>query len=229
MPLADVLDKIAHATGVPIHYSILPEGLVTATCVGSNVKQILECLFNKKADLIFRYRRPSKENQQNHPLEAWVLGARFDMEQEASAACVPAERRIQDMATNSQTLNTEDTDKLAAMATAKNPQYRTDAIANIAVQKQANNPAIHKILEAALSDRNAEVRAQAIFGLARQQDYDASAALQSALHDSDASVRLMAVDNAGDNLALLQQALSDSDETVRAYAAIKLETFSPQR
>ena len=202
MPLASVLDKITEVTNVPIHYSVLPEGPVTAMCVGANVKQVLECLFNKKADLVFRYlHHPAKKNQPDCLAEVWVLGTYFDVEPGASTGYVSA----------------------------KKSQYHTDAVANLAAQGQANDPAIYKALEFALSDENAEVRAQAVSGLARHEGYDASSVLQSALQDSDASVRLMAVDYAGDHPALLQQALGDSDETVRAYAAIKLEALSIHR
>ena len=77
-PLAQVLDSIASKTGVRINYSVLPEGLVTATCVGSTVKQVMECLLLRKADLVFRYsRQASKADPQGQPEEAWVLGAKF--------------------------------------------------------------------------------------------------------------------------------------------------------
>ncbi len=229
MPLASILDKIAKVTGVPIHYSMLPKGLVTACCAGATVKPILECLLNKKADLIFRYpRKSSKADQQNCPAEVWVMGAHFDVEPKASAAVVSAERPpIAKPVRAIQTLSKEDADKLTEMVTDKNPQYRAVAVSNLAA-RQANDPATYKILESALSDQNAEVRAQAVAGLSKQKGYDVSTVLQSALQDDNVSVRLMAVDNAGDNPVLLQQALNDSDETVRTYAAIKLETLSVQ-
>jgi hypothetical protein len=50
--------------------------------------------------------------------------------------------------------------------------------------------------------------------------------LKSALHDSDASVRLMAVDGLmtdEQGITLLREALRDSDETVRTLAASRLE------
>jgi hypothetical protein len=71
-PLAQVLDSIASKAGVRINYSVLPDGLVTATCVGSTVKQVMECLLVRKADLVFRYSgQPTKadhQGQQNSEL-----------------------------------------------------------------------------------------------------------------------------------------------------------------
>lgn len=232
MPVAEVLDNITVVTGVPIHYSILPEGLVTATCAGTTVKQILECLFNKQADLIFRYtldaHNPSKEIQQNSPAEVWVLGENLSLEQDDFAVTLARQpETASGVAANLQTLGVDDTDALMETVAAQNPQFRADAIAGLAAH-QANDPAIHEALTSALSDQEPEVRAQAVFGLAQDDADEASAVLQSALQDSDVSVRLMAVDNAGGNQALLQQALTDSDETVRTYAAVKLKAFSAQ-
>ena len=79
MPLAQVLDTVARKTHVPIHYSVLPEGLVTATCVGTTLKQVLECLLDRKADLIVRYSRdPAKADSKGQVAEAWILGSRLD-------------------------------------------------------------------------------------------------------------------------------------------------------
>jgi len=83
-------------------------------------------------------------------------------------------------------------------------------------------------LLSALSDTNAEVRTQAVSTLANYHGPDSSDLLQSVLLDSDASVRLMAVDQADGHPNLLRQALNDSDASVRAYAALKLKALSEQ-
>lgn len=221
-PLAQALDEIANKTGLLIHYPALPEGLFSTICKESSVTGILNCLFKSKADLIFRYAHPlSKVGQQQNPLaEVWVLGVNFDLASDAG------QDAILYRTANTQTLYRDDTEKLLETATENNPQHRADAVAMLAARGQASDLSIHKVLEAALSDQSAEVRAQAVLGLVKNAGDGATAILQSALQDSDASVRLMAVDNAGENPALLQQALDDSDETVRAYAAIKLEAIS---
>jgi hypothetical protein len=79
MPLAQVFDSIALKTHVPIHYSALPEGLVTATCVGTTLVKVLECLLDRKADLIVRYPRNVDKSENKRQLaEAWVLGSRLN-------------------------------------------------------------------------------------------------------------------------------------------------------
>lgn len=220
-PLPGVLKTITEKTGVPIHYSVLPQALITATCVGATVKQVLECLFNKKADLIFRYKNNAA---QNSPEEVWVLGTNVDVAQASISSGAETQHPIPEM--SAQTGGTEAMDKLLEQLKTDDPGQRADAVARLSAEKQSHDGTIDSVLVSALSDKNAEVRAQAVFALAKRESGGAPAALQQALQDSDASVRLMAVDNAGDNVALLQQALNDSDETVRAYAATKLETFS---
>lgn len=220
-PLPGVLKTITEKTGVPIHYSVLPQALISTTCVGATVKQVLECLFNKKADLIFRYKNNAA---QNSPEEVWVLGTNVDVAQASISSGVETQHPIPEM--SAQTGGTEAMDKLLEQLKTDDPGQRADAVARLSAEKQSHDGTIDRVLVSALSDKNAEVRAQAVFALAKRESGGAPAALQQALQDSDASVRLMAVDNAGDNVALLQQALNDSDETVRTYAATKLETFS---
>ncbi|MFA6162355.1 MAG: HEAT repeat domain-containing protein [Methylobacter sp.] len=225
LPLPQILKKITEETGVPIHYSVLPKGLVTATCVGTTVKQVLECLFDKKADLIFRYaKNASKKVSLNRPEEVWVMGTNFGAEDACTTAGMQTRNSVTGM--QAQAGDTDGVDKLLELAKTQDPAERADAVALLAAKGQKNDENVNSALVAALSDKNADVRAQAVFGLARRESGDSPAALQNAMQDGDASVRLMAVDNAGDNVALLQQALGDSNETVRTYAAKKLEKLS---
>jgi hypothetical protein len=235
--LAQIINKIASETGVPIHYSALPEERVTATCVGATVKQVMECLLDRKADVIFRYPQQSaKDNSDIQPLEVWVLGTRFDTGQK-QADCTateaqgsvgfvnrdPEEAKIQAVSIKN---GADPTEKLLAMARSQNPAQRADAISALMTGGRAGDAKVRKALETALSDKNADVRAQAISSLAHREGEGATVALQQALQDRDASVRLMAVESADNDPALFQQALNDSDETVRTLAAMKLEALS---
>lgn len=235
-PLQQVLDKIAGDTGLPIHYSVLPEGMVTATCVGTTLKQVLECLLDRKADLIFRYPQASSQgvSQQIQPEEVWVLGTKFEQMPGSvnPGACKPIVTQQQAIpltaGAQADTGHSEpdQTDALVARAKSKNPADRADAISSLMTAGKAGDAAVRKVLEESLSDQDANVRAQAISSLAHREGDGATAELQEALHDSDASVRLMVVDNMGENAALLQQALTDSDATVRELAAMRLESLS---
>ncbi|CAA9893068.1 conserved exported hypothetical protein [Candidatus Methylobacter favarea] len=222
-PMAQVLGAIADKSGVPINYTVLPDGLVNATCVGTTVKQVMECLFNNKADLIFRYaERSGKTEQQAQPSEVWVLGAKIGGDQASSAECsLPGNQ--QQIAANTQPDPAPDeTDNLVKMASSKAPAERAAAVGRLLAEGRKNDPSVREALEAALSDKDAKVRAQALSTLAHREGAGAAAALQEAIHDDDVSVRLTAVDNAGSDPGLLQQALTDENASVRELAALRL-------
>ncbi len=216
-----VLDGIASKIGLRINYSVLPDGLVTATCVGSTVKQVLECLLVGKADLIFRYSEtPTKTKQQAQPLEAWVLGAKFGLDQANSIACSSTETQAGNTKND---LEPDETDALLKRTIAITPEERAEAIGRLMAGGRKGDIAVRKALENALTDPDARVRVRAISSLAHREGAGAVDALHEALHDSDASVRITAVDNAGNDVAMLQQALTDNDATVRQLAGIRLE------
>ena len=226
-PLARVLDSIASKTGVRINYSVLPDELVTATCVGSTVKQVMECLLVRKADLVFRYsQHATKTDLKGQPEEVWVLGAKFGAGQTNSVLCSSAGTQQQTIPKVAETKigsEPDQTDELVKMASSKIPAERAEAIGRLLAGGREGDVTVKETLEAALSDADARVRVQAISSLAHREGAGASAALHEALHDGDVSVRLTAVDNAGNDVALLQQALTDSDATVRQLAGIRLE------
>ena len=229
-PLAKVLESIAHKTKVPIHYSVLPEGLVTATCVGSSLKPVLECLLDHKADLIVRYRHDQdKPDNKEQVAEAWILGARLDGAT-AKKDCLAASPGTSSLSLKQKESEDDDeadqTDELIKAAQAKDPTERAEAIGGLLSGGREGDPAVKAVLEQALSDPDENVRAQAISSLAHREGSGASAAIQEALHDKSVDVRMMAVDGITDDKALLQQAINDSDETVRSLARVKLEELT---
>jgi HEAT repeats len=231
MPLAKVLDSIAKQTKVPIHYSVLPEGVITATCVGSALKPLLECLLNRKADLIVRYPKVSdKMNHKGQIVEAWVLGSMLETTANKNAVCTATSQ------SGSMTLNSnqpegesesepDQTDEMLKIAQSKNATERADAIGSLLAIGRKGDPKVKAMLEEALHDPDANVRAQAISTLTHLGDNkeSAMAAIQEGLQDDSIDVRLMAVDSITDDVGLLQQAVNDSDETIRSLAEIKLE------
>lgn len=230
MQLERVLDTIARKTNVPIHYSVLPEGLATATCVGTTLKQVLECLLDRKADLIVRYSRsPAKVDNKGQVAEAWILGSRL-AGYPPGADCVAqtADKGSLILQQNEQSDKTEPdrTGELLEMAKSNNPVERAEAFGALMAGGRKGNSDVKAALEEALTDKDANVRAQAISSLAHREGSGAAADIQKALHDSEVDVRLMAVDGITDDMDLLQQAINDSDETVRSLAAIKLEELT---
>jgi HEAT repeats len=231
MPLAQVLDSLAQKARVTIHYSVLPEGLVTATCVGATLKHVLECLLDHRADLIVRYPRdPAQADSKGQVAEAWILGSRLDSNP-AHANCIAtpgggiADKGSLMLRQNEQGAEGEpdQTDELLKTAQSKNPEERAEAISALLAEGREGDPNVKATLEQALTDQDPNVRAQAISSLSHREGSGAAGAIQQALQDSEVDVRLMAVDGITDDIALLQQAANDEDETVRSLAAVKLE------
>jgi len=234
MPLQRVLSTITAKTGVPIHYSVVPEGLVTATCAGTTLKQVMECLLARKADLIVRYHKPSsqtqaKDSDKNQPVEMWVLGSQFSDTANCSGSTLSQQPinnspvKSPESQADAAVVEQDQTDDLLKSARSKDAATRADAIGALMSGGRVDDAKVKATLEEALNDPNANVRAQAVSSLAHREGSAATAALQEALHDADAGVRLMAVDGTGNNVALLQQAVNDDDETVRNLAISKLE------
>jgi hypothetical protein len=229
MPLAKVLDSIANKTHIPLHYSLLPEGLVTATCVGTTLKQVLECLLDRKADLILRYpHAQTKAADNGHIAEAWILGSRIDSAVAENFSATGNEGSF-DLFQNQQTTKTEQdrTDELLKMAQSENPEERAAAIGALLTEGREDDPDVKAALERALTDQESIVRSQAVSSYAHRENSAAvSEVIQEALNDSSADVRMMAVDSITNDVALLQEAVNDSDATIRSLAAIKLEELT---
>jgi hypothetical protein len=232
MPLANVLKSISEKTQVPIHYSVLPEGLVTATCVGTSLKPLLECLLDRKADLIVRYpRNLDKADIKGHVAEAWILGSRLDGTK-AKADCPVSTGQGGSLTFLQSEQGTEplpgQITSLLKITKSKNPAERADAIGSLLAIGHQNDPTIKATLEEALHDSDANVRAQAVSTLSHREGSAAAGVIQDALKDDSVDVRLMAVDGITDDIGLLQQAVNDSDEVVRTLAAQKLEQVLQQ-
>ena len=229
MPLAKVLEIIVKKSEVPIHYSVLPKGLVTATCVGSSIKPILECLLDHKADLIVRYDQASVTKSIDKPIaEAWILGSKIESTVATSdcSTITGNSKAILSFEKNPPNTKPDQTDDLLKASLAKDPTARAEAIGALLAGGRPDDPGVKNVLEQALKDPDENVRAQAISSLAHREGNSASAAIQEAMHDQSVDVRMMAVDGITNDKALLQQAINDSDESIRALATTKLEELT---
>lgn len=229
--LPDVLQTISDKTGVAIHYSVLPEAPVSATCIAESVKKVLKCLLGDTVDMAFRYPEGRKDAQSRQPLEVWLLGS--SLAHTETAGCGgnvtgpdPAPDRAKRVA--NQLSEPDPEQKLAfrkQMAVSGNPLDRAQALSYLAVHAPDGDEDFQAILDNALTDASGEVRGQAIAALVRRQGEQASLPLlQQALLDEEVSVRLMALQQVKASATLIQQALSDQDESVRQFAAMKLQT-----
>jgi hypothetical protein len=195
----------------------------------------LECLLDRKADLIVRNpHTPTKTDSKGQLAEAWILGSRVDGTA-AKIDCPASTGQTADTGSLTLRQNQQDTDaepdrtdELLKAVQSKNPEDRAEAIGALLADGRTGDPGVKAALEQALTDQDANVRAQAISSLSHREGGAAAGAIQQALHDDSVDVRLMAVDGITDDVALLQQAINDSDETVRSLAAVKLEQLTQE-
>lgn len=227
-PLGEVLNQIAVKTKIPIHYSILPEGLVTATCVGPGVKNVLECLIGSKVDLVFRYAPAGNKDQPAPVSEAWLLGTNITIAKVTAANCpavVGQQQEPEPVAgppiDTTQEMR-EQSNRLLEQAKSKDPAQRAEALANLGTGGVKDDPKIRQVLEQAMTDKNPGIRAQAVGAMADLDADSASEVLGRALQDNSIEVRIAAVDKAGSNVGILERATTDSNATVSGYAAAKL-------
>lgn len=226
-----VLQTISDKTSVAIHYSVLPEAPVSATCIGESVKAVLKCLLGDSVDMAFRYPEGGEDKQARQPLEVWLLGSSLTLTE--TAGCGGNESRPGLVPERSRRVENPPSEpdpeqKLAfrkQMAVSGNPLDRAQALSYLTVHAPDDDEDFQAILDNALTDANGEVRGQAIAALVRRQGEQAAfTQLQQALLDDDVSVRLMALQQVNETAALIQQALSDQDESVRNFAAMKLQS-----
>lgn len=227
-PLSQVLDAIALRLDISIHYSVLPTEPVSATCLGETVKEVMDCLLGPRANLVFRYRNGFLQGEGTGvPVELWVLGSSFAERSPSSAQaeCGRVSGNNEPPA-HAVVVDSGLTEKLLHMAGSEDPMERIGALSQLAGARSVDPGVAEKILQAALSDPNPDVRGQAIYALAQRGWEGAAAFLHEALKDSAPAVRLLAVDGLGsdaESIAWLRQALRDDDEAVRELAAMKLE------
>lgn len=224
--LTDVIAHISAKTNVVIHYSVLPEAPVSATCIAGKVQQLMECLVGKQIGVLAHKGDSGKD-------EVWLLGSSVGGCPAVTAQQLQTQPKPplakDKVSTEPTQADLERSSMLLEQAKAKDPSTRADAIANLASGGLADDPEVRKTLEVALTDKNAAVRIQALSSLALREGDQATAYITQALKDSDASVRLMAVNSAGNDTVLLQKAMNDSDKMIRDYAAEKLNALQAQQ
>ena len=226
LPLANVIDDIAGKTGVQIHYAVMPYDKVTATCAGSTVKLILECLLVGKADLVFHFsQQVSRVNGSQQLEEAWVVTPQPHSGVKSLLVSTSSEVQKNEV-TKPESLNQwgmpDQTDALLKKAESSIVAERMEAMGGLLAGGRKGDPAVKQMLLAGVKDDDPMVRVRALSSLAHREGAGVSATLHDAMQDNDKAVRITAVDNAGDDVSILQQALTDSDPTVRELAQVKI-------
>lgn len=235
--LPEVFAAITRKTGVPIRYSVLPEGWVTATCFGKDVSEVLQCLLGANANLVVRYSDQSlANNEQSRLAEVWLLGASFEKKptQGDCVASLPLKKSATQPNNKDRiAVATAERQRLVNIflerVRADNPEERMGAIETLGAQAQQGDQRVLSVLHEALSDDHPHVRGQAIISLKRLEGRVDGEVLQQGLQDSDALVRMTALEMGQNDIGIIEQALYDSDREVRQFAKAVLKGLKDQR
>ncbi|MDP2394755.1 MAG: HEAT repeat domain-containing protein [Methylococcaceae bacterium] len=229
-PLGKILKAIADKTGVSIHYSVLPDAPVTATCIGENVSQIMDCLLAKQVGLV------AHKAQKDKPAEFWLLGSSVGscqavtVEPTAPLAQAVVEKKptAAEQAQVDQSMR-EQSDLLLEQAKSKDPGERAQAIYNLGLAGLKDDPSVDKAIQSAMIDKDPGIRAQAVTAIVQRGGNDVEAFLTQAINDKDVNVRFNAVSTINDDVNLLQQASKDNDKGIRELASAKLAELNARQ
>lgn len=223
--LSQLLDKLGLASGVRLHYSVLPQQAVTATCVGP-IKAVLSCLLGGAVNTSFRYAKDSSGRTiEDKPVEVWLMG---------SSLVSPASPCFNTNVSNTGIDTTVSTDSpieqtrgLMKQLKSKNADERSDAIVRLNAFTTFPDETTLSALRHLLNDKSAKVRSQALNALTNLQGEEAMyPVLQQALGDQDSDVRAMAISLIEKDMTLLQQATQDADPANREMAQGRLDSLS---
>jgi hypothetical protein len=173
-PLGGILKQFAEKTGAIIHYSVLPEEPVTATCAGDTVKTVMECLLGNKVDRVYRKLNPQDTtitpgiNAGIPKEEVWILGARYG--DSSNMSCTLDAGNTVSADNEADALPQQALMNMAQIIS--DPRYAVigkQALSMLAAQGKTGDAKtdakIVETLEGALKDKSPEARAQAVFGL----------------------------------------------------------------
>lgn len=242
-----VLDRITEKTGIRFRSAAPLAGSVSLSIEPLPVRQALERLLGPGADFICRYGRAT-DSRWSHalPQEVWILGGERLARSEALSndggdsteepgspsldSASDVGERLDEAGADSAAQRRE-IDTLVELAEADDPAQRVQALSALGDRGAADDDTVRSTLEAALADRDASVRGQALQALTVRGGGEAMEHLRQALRDADRVVRIVAVERAeptDEGIALLEEALADADETVRSLAASRLEQAGNQ-
>ena len=220
-----MLARIKELTGIRFHCVTPPEGALTASFKELPMTSAREQLFGPEAGFVDRYADAAEAGT---PAEVWVLGRIRSVGAGAAVSEPNPNASAPDKVQNGEVrIKPVDTRRLIEMANSSDPAVRLEALSSLAEKNgRDDRDAARSAFDAALTDKDPDIRGLAVQALANRGGDEAMNYLWQGLHDPDPAVRLMAVQTAnpkGQGLALLQEALGDLDESVRAIAQFRLE------
>ncbi|WP_460028317.1 hypothetical protein [Methyloparacoccus murrellii] len=226
VPIGQVLEALAQRLSVPIHYQAAPPQPVAIACHARGLEAVLRCALGTGADLAFAYAGGAGDADRR-PASVKVLASTFDefpATAGAQAHPVPGEA-LPARETPPRLAAGESLDALLGDTHNADPELRAQALERLRQAPGADEATLRAAYQAALSDPNGDVRAEALTGMALLDEEHSFGLLSSAMLDGDASVRLAALDNLEldrRSRAIYRTALGDPDESVRELAALRL-------
>jgi len=229
-PLRKVLAELSSVTKIDIHYSVLANELVTATCAGDSLKNVLKCLLGDSQNMVFQYSQDTEKTVGvRKPVDIWILGSSLAKQRtiDGGRSCKGRQSSFETTVKNQQT-DKKVLAQLMPRLDSEDSKQRAEAIADLATKTAVDNADVDNILLNAMDDKAVAVREQALFGWVYRKGNDASFELQQALQDSEVSVRIKVIDLTK-NRDILTLALVDSSELVRKIATMKLNELELQK
>ncbi|MGH8469194.1 MAG: HEAT repeat domain-containing protein [Gammaproteobacteria bacterium] len=198
-----LLNQITERTGIRFHHYLPFAGSVTVSFANLPVRQAIERLFGPEADFVFRYDGTAYSSS-SLPKEVWVLGkvqgggAWGQQSAPANNAGVDSNQahvgtgRADKLAAAAEPpMDKASIDHFVAMSRDEDPQMRRQAIAALMDSGTGDEAgAVTAVLDAALTDEDAGVRAHGVQALAMRGGPDVIGHLWRALHDPSAEVRI---------------------------------------
>ncbi len=211
--LPQVVAEIAVRTGLQIHYSVLPDSKVDATCVG-DAPALLQCLLGGSINMAYRKSASSPAG------EAWIMGSSLSSVPVCSVR--PGSNVDPVVSGDRQTAG-----HWLKLIRGKDAAQRAIAAAELADVDPAHDREADAALRKALKDVDPQVRREALGALVKRDGETAvTEPLRQALNDANAEVRMAAVDRIDSDVTLLQLAAQDGDANVRGFALVKLEQLN---
>jgi len=230
--LSEVLKQISASSGLLIHYSVLPDRIVSATFIGESIKAVLDCLLGGAMDMVFRYHEITTDFPNKYASEVWLLGSSLGQDN-YSGQCSEFDEKLNQPLQKGRPaqVGLTETSRVKKrafrmqMAVSDNALHRAQAISYLAVNTAVDDKGFNLLVDDALTDTAPEVRVQAISALVRRQgEQNSITELQQALQDVDASVRISALQQLKEATDLIELALNDENKAVRQLARMKLQT-----
>lgn len=215
--LTSLVDKIASQAHLTVHYSVLPAATVSATCIGSTVVALLQCVFSGSANIVSRALNSNAIDKG----EIWIISSSLAVGQSVNRTCQNGQADSSEVDTSDQT------EKWLKQAIGKNADERAQAVAELGLIHSGDDAKVRGVLQTALQDIEPKVRARAIAAwVDREGEMYASEQLRKALQDHNVDVRFSAIDMIEKDETLLQLAVHDKEQSIREMARLKLDLLT---